>query len=123
LKDFLAISLAAIVGANLRYLLSRLGAPVRSSVSLRNAFHQHCGQLRCGILRDLDDRARAGRSALETACGRRLIWFVHHVFKLRLRNDVVFERGQWGLMLANISSNNLLCLGSALAGMAVARAL
>jgi CrcB protein len=34
-----------------------------------------------------------------------------------------FERGQWALMLANIFSNNLLCLGGALAGMAVARAL
>jgi fluoride exporter len=34
-----------------------------------------------------------------------------------------FERGQWGLMLANIFSNNLLCLGSALAGMALARAM
>jgi CrcB protein len=33
------------------------------------------------------------------------------------------EQGQWGLMVANILSNNLLCLGSALAGMAVARAL
>lgn len=34
-----------------------------------------------------------------------------------------FEQGQWGLMLANIFSNNLLCLSSALAGMAFARAL
>jgi fluoride ion exporter CrcB/FEX len=34
-----------------------------------------------------------------------------------------FDQGQWGLMLANIFSNNLLCLGAALAGMAVARAI
>ena len=33
-----------------------------------------------------------------------------------------FEQGQWGLMFANFFSNNLLCLGSALAGMALARA-
>jgi CrcB protein len=35
----------------------------------------------------------------------------------------LFEHGQWGLMLANIFANNLLCLGGALAGMALARAL
>lgn len=34
-----------------------------------------------------------------------------------------FEQGQWGLTLTNIFSNNLLCLGGALAGMAVARAI
>jgi fluoride ion exporter CrcB/FEX len=34
-----------------------------------------------------------------------------------------FEQGQWGLMLVNFLGNNLLCLGAALAGMAVARAL
>jgi hypothetical protein len=34
-----------------------------------------------------------------------------------------FEQGQWGLTLANFLSNNLLCLGSALVGMALARAL
>ena len=34
-----------------------------------------------------------------------------------------FEQGQWGLMLANILTNNILCLGAALAGMAVARVL
>jgi fluoride ion exporter CrcB/FEX len=32
-----------------------------------------------------------------------------------------FERGQWSLMLANILTNNVLCLGGALAGMALAR--
>jgi CrcB protein len=34
-----------------------------------------------------------------------------------------FEQGQWGLMLANVVGNNLLCLSGALAGMALARAL
>jgi len=34
-----------------------------------------------------------------------------------------FEQGQWLLMAANILSNNILCLGAALAGMALARAL
>jgi fluoride ion exporter CrcB/FEX len=34
-----------------------------------------------------------------------------------------FEQGQWLLMSANFLSNNVLCLGAALAGMALARAL
>jgi CrcB protein len=33
-----------------------------------------------------------------------------------------FEQGQWLLLFANFFSNNLLCLGAALAGMALARA-
>jgi fluoride ion exporter CrcB/FEX len=36
---------------------------------------------------------------------------------------VHFEQGQWGLMLVNILTNNILCLGAALAGIAVARVL
>jgi CrcB protein len=34
-----------------------------------------------------------------------------------------FEQGQWLLLFANFLSNNLLCLGAALGGMALARAL
>jgi CrcB protein len=34
-----------------------------------------------------------------------------------------FEQGQWGLMMVNILSNNLLCLGAALAGMSLGRVL
>lgn len=34
-----------------------------------------------------------------------------------------FEQGQWLLLFTNILSNNLLCLGAALAGMALARVL
>jgi CrcB protein len=34
-----------------------------------------------------------------------------------------FAQGQWGLMVVNILSNNLLCLGAALAGMSLGRVL
>src|SRR5437667_8201924 len=34
-----------------------------------------------------------------------------------------FEQGQWALMVANVLSNNLLCLGAVLAGMVLARVL
>jgi len=36
---------------------------------------------------------------------------------------VYFEQGQWALLVANLVSNNLLCLGAALAGIALARVL
>jgi CrcB protein len=35
----------------------------------------------------------------------------------------LFEHAQWGLMLVNVVGSNLLCLGAALAGMALARVL
>jgi fluoride ion exporter CrcB/FEX len=34
-----------------------------------------------------------------------------------------FEQGRWLLMASNILANNLLCLGAAVAGMALARVL
>jgi len=34
-----------------------------------------------------------------------------------------FEQGLWSLMLANILTNNILCLGAVLGGMALARVL
>ena len=34
-----------------------------------------------------------------------------------------FEQGQWLLLFTNVLSNNLLCLGGALAGIALARVL
>jgi len=34
-----------------------------------------------------------------------------------------FEQGQWLLLVINVLTNNLLCLGGALAGMALARVL
>lgn len=124
MKDFLTISVAAIVGANLRYLLSRFAAK-----QLGLAFPY--GTLAINILGSL-------------IVGFFVIWTTERVLvDLRWRLLVVvgfcgsfttfssyafetmayFEGGQWGLMLANIFSNNLLCLGGALAGMALARLL
>jgi fluoride ion exporter CrcB/FEX len=34
-----------------------------------------------------------------------------------------FEQGQWLLMITNVLTNNLLCLGGAIAGMALAQVL
>jgi CrcB protein len=124
LKDFLAISIAAILGANLRYVLSRLAVREFGPIF-------PYGTLIINILGSF-------------IVGLFVIWTTERVLMdLRWRLLVVigfcgsfttfssyafetmsfFEQGQWGLMLANIFSNNLLCLGAALAGMAVARAI
>jgi CrcB protein len=123
-KDFLAVSLAAIAGANLRYALGRLGARLFGTVF-------PYGTLAINVMGSF-------------IVGFFVIWTTERVLvDPRWRLIVVvgfcasfttfstyafetmsyFERGQWALMVANILSNNILCLGSSLAGMAVARVL
>lgn len=124
MKDFLAISVAAIAGANLRFLMSRLAAKEFGPVF-------PAGTLIINILGSfiagffviwttervlLDPRWRL--LVVVGFCGS-FTTFSSYAFE----TISYFEQGQWGLMVANILSNNLLCLGSALAGMAVARAL
>jgi fluoride exporter len=122
-KDFLAISVAAIVGANLRYLISRLAViefgPIFPYGTL---FINIVGSFIVGFFviwtteRALVD---PGWRLLVVVgfCGS-FTTFSSYAFE----SMAFFERGQWGLMLANIFTNNLLCLAAALAGMAVARA-
>jgi fluoride exporter len=123
-KDFLAISVAAIVGANLRYLLSRLAALELGSVfPYGTLFINIVGSFIVGFFviwtteRALVD-PRWRLLVVIGFCGS-FTTFSSYVFETM----AYFEQGQWGLMLANIFSNNILCLGGALAGMAVARVL
>lgn len=124
MKDFLAVSVAAIVGANLRYLLSRLAAKEFGPVF-------PYGTLVINILGSfivgffviwstervlLDPRWRL--LVVVGFCGS-FTTFSSYAFE----SMAFFEHGQWTLMLANVFGNNLLCLGGALAGMALARAL
>ena len=124
MKDFLAISVAAIVGANLRYLLSRF-----ASRELGSAFPY--GTLGINVIGSiivgffviwttervlLDPRWRL--LVAVGFCGS-FTTFSGYAFE----TISFFEKGQWGLILANVLSQNLLCLGGALAGMALARAL
>ena len=124
MKDFLAISVAAIFGANLRYLLGRL--------SVRHfGLNFPYGTLAINIIGSF-------------IVGLFVIWSTERVLadpRWRLLVVVGFcgsfttfssyayesmsflEHGQWGMMLVNILGNNLLCLGAALAGMALARVL
>jgi CrcB protein len=122
-KDIIAISVAAIVGANLRYLLSRLAAMQLGSVfPYGTLFINIVGSFIVGFFviwtteRALVD-PRWRLLVVVGFCGS-FTTFSSYAFETM----AYFEQGQWGLMLANILSNNVLCLGGALAGMALARA-
>jgi fluoride exporter len=123
-KDFLAISVAAIVGANLRYLLSRFAARELGSVfPYGTLFINIIGSFIVGFFiiwtaeRVLVD-PRWRLLVVVGFCGS-FTTFSSYAFETM----AYFETGQWGLMLVNVLSNNLLCLAGALAGMALARAL
>jgi len=123
-KDYLAISLAAIVGANLRYLLSRLAAAeLGYSFPYGTLFINIVGSIIVGFFviwtseRVLID-PHWRLLVVVGFCGS-FTTFSSYAFETM----AYFDQGQWGLMLANIFSNNLLCLAAALAGIALARAL
>jgi CrcB protein len=123
-KDFLAISLAAIFGANLRFLLSRLAArEYGPAFPFGTLVINVVGSFIVGffVIWTTERVLVDPRWRLLVAvgfCGS-FTTFSSYAFETM----VYFEQGQWGLLLANVLSNNLLCLGAALAGMALARAL
>lgn len=122
MKDFLAISVAAVVGANLRYLLSRLALYQFGSVfPYGTLFINVLGSMIAGFF----VMWAAGREVVDPRwrllvvigfCGS-FTTFSGYAYE----TISYFQRGQWGLMLANIFANNLLCLGGVLAGMGMAR--
>ena len=124
IKNFLSISIAAIVGANLRYLLSRIAARHLGPVfPYGTLLINVVGSFIVGwfliwtterVL--IDPRWRL--VVVIGFCGS-FTTFSSYAFETM----AYFEQGQWGLMLMNILTNNLLCLAAALAGMAVARTL
>jgi CrcB protein len=122
LKNFLAISVAAIVGANLRYLLSRIAARQFGPVFPYGTLVINVvGSFIVGFFiiwtteRVLID-PRWRLLVVIGFCGS-LTTFSSYAFETM----AYFEQGQWVLMAVNILSNNLLCLGAALAGMALGR--
>jgi CrcB protein len=122
-KDFLAISVAAIFGANLRYLLSRFAVKQLGPVfPYGTLFINVIGSFIVGwfVIWTAERVLIDPRWRLLVAvgfCGS-FTTFSSYAFE----SMAFFEQGQWALMLANIFSNNILCLAAALAGMAVARA-
>jgi fluoride exporter len=122
--NFVIISVGAIVGANLRYLISRYAAQLLGPVF-------PYGTLAINILGSL-------------IVGWFMIWTSERVLadprwrllvvigfcggfttfsSFAFESMAYFKQGQWLLMATNIVANNLLCLAAALAGMALARVL
>ena len=124
MKDFLTISVAAVLGANLRYILSRVAAREFGPVfPYGTLIINVLGSFIVGLFViwttervAVDPRWRL--LVVVGFCGS-FTTFSGYAFETL----AFFEQGQWGLMLANIFGNNLLCLAGALAGMAVARVL
>jgi len=123
ISDFLVISIGAIFGANARWVISRFAARIISPVfPYGTLFINVAGSFVVGFFMIwsservlLDPRWRL--LVVVGFCGA-FTTFSSFAFETM----AYFQQGQWIMMLANFVSNNLLCLGSALAGMAVARA-
>jgi CrcB protein len=122
--DVLVISLGAIIGANARYFISRYAARVLGPVfPYGTLFINVAGSLIVGFFvvwtseRVLVD-PRWRLLVVVGFCGA-FTTFSSYAFETM----AYFEQGQWLLMFSNVFSNNLLCLGGALTGMALARVL
>lgn len=123
-KDLLIISLGAIVGANLRYLVSRCAVKILGPVFPYGTLVINItGSLIVGFF-----MIWASERVLAAPRWRLLIvvgfcgaftTFSSYAFE----TIAYFEQGQWLLMWTNILTNNVLCLLGALAGMALARVL
>lgn len=124
MKDIFIISLGAIVGANARWIISRFLARTIGPVfpygtlviNVSGSFVVGWFMIYATERVLIDPRWRL--LIVVGFCGA-FTTFSSFAFETM----AYFEQGQWLLMLANFLSNNLLCLGAALAGMALARTL
>jgi CrcB protein len=121
--NFLIISIAAVLGANARYFLNRLAADEVGAFPYGTLLINVVGSLIAGffimwsserIL--LDPRWRF--LVVVGFCGSFTTFSGYAIESIGLINQ-----GQWPLMLTNVIGSNLLCLGAAFAGMAIARVL
>ena len=124
MNEILVISIGAILGANARWIISRYAARFISPVfPYGTLFINVSGSFIVGFFMIwatervlIDPRWRL--LVVVGFCGA-FTTFSSFAFETM----AYFEQGQYFLMLMNFVSNNLLCLGAALAGMAFARAL
>ncbi len=122
--NFVIVALGAIVGANLRYILSRFTARVMGPVfpygtliiNVAGSFIVGWFMIWATERVLVDPRWRL--LIVIGFCGG-FTTFSSYAFETM----AYFEQGQWALMATNIIANNLLSLLAALAGMALARVL
>jgi fluoride exporter len=122
--DFLIISVGAVVGANARYLVSRLSVREFGPIFPYGTLVINItGSIIVGFVmiwtteRVLAD-PRWRLLIVVGFCGS-FTTFSSYAFE----SMAYFEQGQWLLMWANVLANNLFCLLGALAGIALARVL
>ena len=123
MQAFLWISLGALAGANLRYVLSSLLARVMAEFPLGTLAINVTGSFVLGFFMIwTSERVLADpRWRLLIAvgfCGG-YTTFSSYAFETM----AYFEQGQWALLWTNVLGNNLLSLAAALGGMALARVL
>jgi len=122
--EFLTVSIGAIAGANARWVISRFLARIFGPVfPYGTLFINVSGSFVVGFFMVwaservlLDPHWRL--LVVVGFCGA-FTTFSSFAFETM----AYFEQGQWLMMATNFFSNNLLCLGGVLAGMALARAL
>jgi fluoride exporter len=123
-NDILVISIGAIVGANARWVISRFAAKILSPIfPYGTLLINVSGSFIVGFFMIwatekvlIDPRWRL--LIVVGFCGA-FTTFSSYAFETM----AYLEQGQWLLLFTNLVSNNLLCLGAALAGMALARGL
>ena len=124
MQAYLWISLGAVLGASLRFLVSRTAARfIGASFPFGTLFINITGSFLLGLFlvwtteRVLADPTWRLLIAIGF-CGS-YTTFSSYAFETM----TYFEQGQWLLFGSNILANNLLCLAAVLAGAALARAL
>lgn len=124
MQEVLWISMGAVAGANLRYAVNRAALKyISASVPYGTLIVNLTGSLLLGFfLAWTSERVLADplwRALVAVGfCGAYTTFSSYSYETVSL-----VEQGHFALALANFAANNLLCLGAALAGMMLARAL
>jgi CrcB protein len=123
-KAFVWISLGAVLGANLRYVVSKVIARFGDfTLPYSTLLINVTGSLILGFfLVWISERVLANpmwRLLVAVGFCGSYTTFSSYAFETM----AYFEQGHWTLFAANILTNNLLCLGSILLGAAIARAI
>ncbi len=123
-KAYVWISLGALLGANLRYLLSKLVARLSDAAfPYGTLIINTSGSLLLGFfLVWTTERVLANplwRWLVAIGFLGSYTTFSSYAFETM----AYFEQGHWTLFAANILTNNVLCLSAVLAGAALARAI